>query len=220
MPKNIQAKEVETMTLSDAIAEIKIKDKAKFDATIEVHINLNLDIKKQDQAIRFTTTLPHGTGKTKKVATLASKKVINADLELSEADIEKIEKGTLRAKVDFDVLVAEPRFMPKLAKVARILGPAGVMPNPKTGTVSEDVAKAVEQIKKGKIEIKTETAAPIIHTIIGKKSFDNKALIENFNEVFTSIKQNKPLKAKPDWMKSVYISSTMGPAIKVDYTSI
>jgi len=214
------AKEVKIMSLDDAIAYVKQNDKAKFDSSLEVHINLNLDIKKQDQNIRFTTTLPNGTGKTVKVATLANTKVAKADLELTESDIERLEKGTLRPKVDFDVLVAEPRFMPKLAKVARILGPAGVMPNPKTGTVAEDVNKAVEQIKKGKVEIRTEINAPIIHTIIGKKSFETQALKENFTEVFNSIKQNKPQKAKPDWLKNIYISSTMGPAVRVDLATL
>src|SRR3990167_1482041 len=190
------------MELMEAIKKVKLLSKEKFDATVEIHINLDLDSKKQDQPVRFSLTLPNGTGKTKKVAVLASKKVTGADLELKESDIELIQKGQIKPRIDFDTLVTEPRFMPKLAKVARILGPAGVMPNPKTGTVAEDVNKAVEQIKKGKVEIRTEINAPIIHTIIGKKSFETQALKENFTEVFNSIKQNKPQKAKPDWLKN------------------
>lgn len=213
-------KEEKIYSLEEAIEFVKENCKAKFDSTIELHLNLNLDTKKQDQYIRFTTVLPNGTGKTKKVAVFASAKVKNADLELTESDIERIEKGSLKPKVDFDVLVAEPRFMPKLAKVARILGPAGVMPNPKTGTVSDDVEKAVEQIKKGKIEIKTEQNAPVIHTIIGKKSFETKTLMENFKEVIKSIKQNKPQKAKPDWIKSCYISASMSPSARIDTLSL
>ena len=206
--------EIKTYKLEEAIKEAKETSKAKFDPTIELHINLDLD-KKADQSVRFTTVLPHGTGKTKRVAVMASKKITNADMELSEDDLAKIEKGTIRPKVDFDVLVAEPRFMPKLARVAKILGPAGVMPNPKTGTVTEDVEKAVEQVKKGKIEVRTEPNAAVIHTIIGKKSFDDSKLVENYNEIMNSVKANKPQKAKPNWIKSVFVSATMGKAFQV-----
>ena len=214
MKKAIKEKDMTAYTIEEAITKIKASDKAKFDATIEVHINLELD-KKTEQSVRFTTILPHGTGKTKKVAVFASKKVPNADIEFTEADIEKLEKSVLKPKIDFDVIVAEPRFMPKLAKAARVLGPAGVMPNPKTGTVAEDVEKAVEQIKKGKIEVRTEPSAPNMHTIIGKKSFEDVKLIENFNELMAAIKTNKPQKAQPEFIKSVFLSSTMGTAIRV-----
>ncbi len=207
-------------TVETAIKKAQETSKTAFDSTIEIHINLIKDAKAGEQSVRFSTTLPHGTGKTKKVAVLASKKVTNADLELSESDIENIEKGKLRPKVDFEVLVAEPKFMPKLAKVAKILGPAGVMPNPKTGTVTEDVQTAVEQIKKGKVEIKTEKDSPVIHTIIGKKSFSDKQLTENFFEVYNTLKQNKPAKAKAEWIKSIYVCSTMGPSFLVDINQL
>lgn len=209
-------KETITYKLADALKKLKENQKEKFDATVELHINLDLDTKKSDQSVRFTTTLPHGTGKTKRVAVLASTKIPNADLELSEADLDKIEKGQIRPKVDFDVFVAETKFMPKIAKVAKILGPAGVMPNPKTGTVSDDVQKAVEQIKKGKVEVKTEKELPIIHTIIGKLSFEDKQLEENLREIISTLKQNKPAKSKPEWIKNIYIASTMGSSVKVD----
>ncbi len=207
-------KDIKVYSIEEAIAQLKASVKTKFDPTVELHLSLSLD-KKADQSVRFTTVLPHGTGKTKKVAVLASKKIANADLELTETDIDKLEKGQIRPKVDFDVLIAEPKFMPKLAKTARVLGPAGVMPNPKTGTVSDDVEKAVEQVKKGKIEIRTEPNATNIHTIIGKASFDDNKLVENFNEVIGTIKANKPQKAGPDFIKSVYIASTMGPSYKI-----
>ena len=207
--------EVVSLPLPEAIEFIKKNTKVKFDPTIELHINLNVDIKKQDQNIRFTIVLPHGTGKTKKVAVLASKTIKNADLQLEETDILKLEKGTIKPKVDFDVLITEPRFMPKLAKAARILGPAGVMPNPKNQTVTENVEKAVEQVKKGKVEIRTEQTAPIIHTVIGKKSFETKFLAENFEEIINSLKQNKPLKAAPDYIKNCFLSSTMGASVRV-----
>jgi len=219
-PAVVKAKESPLMKLTDALEFVKKNDKAKFDSTIEIHINVNLDTKKQDQNIRFTTTLPNGTGKTKKVAVLASKKVSNADLELTETDIERLEKGQLKPKVDFDVLVAEPRFMAKLARAAKVLGPAGVMPNPKNGTVSEDVEKAVELIKKGKVEIRTEPSGKAIHSIIGKKSFTTQALEENFMEIWTSIKANKPQKAAPDWIRSIYMAATMSPSVIVDLTNL
>lgn len=213
-------KDIKTYKVEEAIKKLQEVKKEKFDATVELHINLDLDTKKSDQNVRFSTTLPHGTGKTKKVAVLASTKIPNADLELTEDDLVKIEKGQIRPKVDFDVFVAETKFMAKIARVAKILGPAGVMPNPKTGTVSDDVQKAVEQIKKGKVEVKTEKDLPIIHTIIGKVSFDEKKLLENFKEIIGTLKQNKPSKSKPEWIKSVYLSSTMGPSLKVDLTSL
>src|SRR3990167_2978468 len=203
------------MEIKEAIKNLKSGGKNKFDQTVEVHINLDLE-KKGEQTVRFMTVLPHGTCKTKKVAVLASKKVPNADLELSETDVSKLENGSIKPKVDFDILVSEPKFMPKLAKAAKILGPAGVMPNPKTGTVSENVEKTVEQIKKGKIEIRTEANASVIHSIIGKKSFEESKLEDNFNELINALKANKPTKSKPVWIKSVYITSTMGPSFQVD----
>lgn len=216
----VKKAEAPIMKLKEALEYVQQNCKTKFDATIEIHINVNLDIKKPDQNIRFTTSLPNGTGKTKKVAVLAAKKVANADLELTESDIERLEKGQLKPKVDFDVLVAEPRFMAKLARAARVLGPAGVMPNPKNGTVSEDVEKAVELIKKGKVEIRTEPTGKVIHSILGKKSFTTKALEENFMEIWNSIKTNKPLKATPDWITSIYIAGTMSPSVRIDLSSL
>ncbi|HOA18727.1 MAG TPA: 50S ribosomal protein L1 [bacterium] len=208
-------KENKTYSIEEAIKNIKERKNEKFDGTVEVHINLDLDVSKSDQMIRYSVVLPHGTGKSKKVAVLASTKISNADIQFKEEDLDAIEKGKIKPKIDFDVFVAETKFMPKIAKVAKILGPAGVMPNPKTGTVSDDVEKAVEQIKKGKIEVKTEKELPIIHTIIGKVSFEEKELVDNFNELISSLKQNKPLKSSPDWIKTIFISSTMGPSIRI-----
>ncbi len=207
------------MEIKEAIKKVKTLSKEKFDASIEVHVNLALDSKKQDQSIRFSVTLPHGTGKTKKVAVLASKKVPNADLELKESDIENIQNGQIKPKIDFDTLITEPAYMTKLAKVAKILGPAGVMPNPKTGTVTENIEKAVEETKKGKLDIKTEKDLPLIHTIVGKRSFSEAQLEENFNELYRALRQNKPTKASPEWIKSIYINSTMGQSVKIDVTA-
>jgi len=208
------------MELMEAIKKVKLLSKEKFDATVEVHINLELDSKKQDQSVRFSLTLPNGTGKTKRVAVLASKKVPSADVELKESDIELIQKGQIKPKIDFDTLVTEPAFMPKLAKVAKILGPAGVMPNPKTGTVTEDPERAVNEIKKGRLDIKTEKDLPMIHTMIGKRSFTEEQLSENFMELYKALKQNKPTKASPEWIKSIFITTSMGQSVKVDYANL
>ena len=210
-------KQDKTYTFEEALAEIRKGRKVKFDQTLEIHINLDIDPQKQDQMVRFSTTLPHGTGKSIKVAVVASKKVSNADLELSDDDLVKIEKGKLQPGKDFDVIVTEPSQMAKLAKLGRVLGPAGAMPNPKAGTVTDNVEKAVEQIKKGKINVKTEQNHPIIHTIIGKMSFDDKKLVENFNEFISSLKQNKPQKAKPEFIESIFVNATMGKSFKISF---
>ncbi|MBU0649894.1 50S ribosomal protein L1 [Patescibacteria group bacterium] len=203
------------MTITQALETVKKTDKANFDSTIEVHINCALDKNKQE-TVRFNLTLPHGTGKTKKVAVLAASKVPGADLELTEGSIEDLNQGKLKPKVDFDLLLAEPRFMPKLAKAAKVLGRAGVMPNPKNGTVTEDVAKAVEQFKKGRLEVRTEPNGCVIHTIIGKRSFSTPSLEENFLELLAAVKAAKPAKAPENWIKSVFLAATMSPAVQVD----
>lgn len=202
--------------IAEAIKEVKAKAPAKFDETVEVHFNLNIDPKQADQTVRATTTLPHGTGKEVKIAVMASKKVPEADLELGETDLAKLEKGELKPKKDFDVLIVEPSFMPKLAKLGPILGPSGVMPNPKAGTVTDKIADAVAQFKKGKVELRNEIEAPLLHAVIGKVSFTDKKLIENFKEVFSTLKSNKPQKAKPDWIQKCFITSSMGSSIEVD----
>ena len=213
-------KEIKLHTIQEAIKQLKETKKEKFDSSVELHINLKLDVTQSDQQIRFSVTLPNGTGKTQKVAVLASKTIQGADLQLSETDIDEIATGKLRPKVDFDVIVAEPRYMAKLAKAAKILGPAGCMPNPKTGTVTEDVEKAVAQFKKGKVEVRTEKDTPVIHTIIGKVSFTEDNLLQNFDELYASLKQHRPSKAKPDWLKSMYICSTMGKSYQIDFSTL
>lgn len=204
------------LPIEEAIKLAKENTKCNFDATVEVHINLGTDSKKPEQNIRFAVELPNGTGKTKRVAVIASKAVPNADLQLAEADLEKLETGAIKPKVDFDILVAEPKYMPKLARAGKVLGPAGVMPNPKAGTVTEDVEKAVGQIKKGKMEVRTEPNASIIHSIIGKASFDNKKLSENYEELVNSIRAHRPQKVKPEALiTSVFIKTTMSPSYRV-----
>lgn len=206
-------KDLNEYPIEEALKKVKSESKAKFDASVEVHINLDIDPNKQN--IRFSLSLPNGTGKTKKIAVLSSGKVEGADVNLTEEDLPKIEQGKIKPNVDFDILITEPRYMPVLAKYAKILGPAGAMPNPKNGTVTEEISKSISQFKKGKMEIKTEKMAPIIHTIIGKVSFDEKSLADNYNELISALKANKPAKTVPLWIKSVFISSTMGPSVKV-----
>lgn len=206
-------KDLNEYPIEEALKKVKSESKAKFDASVEVHINLDIDPNKQN--IRFSLSLPNGTGKTKKIAVLSSGKVEGADVNLTEEDLPKIEQGKIKPNVDFDILITEPRYMPVLAKYAKILGPAGAMPNPKNGTVTEEISKSISQFKKGKMEIKTEKMAPIIHTIIGKVSFDEKSLSDNYNELISALKANKPAKTVPLWIKSIFISSTMGPSVKV-----
>lgn len=200
-------------TVKEAVKKVKESSKSKFDSSVEAHITLDVDVTKQN--IRFPITLPNGTGKTQRVAVLSDKKVEEADINLTEVDLVKIEKEEIRPKTDFDVLITEPKFMPKVAKIAKILGPAGLMPTPKNGTVTEDTKKAVEQFKKGKLEVRTEQKAPLIHIVIGKVSFENIALEQNINEIISELKKNKPQKAKPGWIKSIHLTSTMGPSFKV-----
>lgn len=202
------------MNINEALEFVKKSCKANFDSTIEVHINCDLNKDKQE-TIRFSITLPHGTGKSKKVAVMASKKITGVDLELGEDDVEKLEKGQLKPKSDFDILVVEPRYMSKLAKVAKILGPAGVMPNPKNGTVTEDVQKAADLFKKGRVEIRTEPNGVIVHTVIGKKSFTTASLVENYQELMSALALNKPPKAQAGWIKEIFIASTMSPSVRV-----
>ena len=202
-------------TLLEAIALVKKTSYSKFDGTVETHINLDLDLNQPDQNIRITTSIPHGTGKVVRVAVFSTGKVKGADLSLNDEGITQIETGKVKPKVDFDILAAEPSFMPKLAKIARILGPIGMMPNPKAGTVSENLEKLVAELKKGRVELRCEANAPIVHTKIGKVSFSEDQLKENFETVLKAIKGAKPQKVDPNWIKSVFLTSTMGPSIKV-----
>lgn len=208
--------------IAEAIRLAKETSYAKFDATIEAHFNLGLDTTKDDQKIRTTVVPPHGTGREKKILAFVPIESIKASIEAGadiigdEAKIDQIAKGI----VDFDVIVSEPSFMLKLSKVAKILGPKGLMPNPKSGTVTPDPVRAIKELKKGRVELRSETNAPLLHTIIGKKSFDDQALFENFMAVFNALKSAKPSKTKGIFIQAVAISATMGPGIKVDLTSL
>ena len=205
-------------TLADAIKLATETNPSKFDASVEVHVRLGVDPRQADQNIRSTVVLPHGTGKTVRVAVFAADtdadkaKKAGADLAGDEAIVKLLDKGTL----DFDVLIATPAYMPKLGKYARLLGPKGLMPNPKSGTVSTDVAKATEEAKAGKVEYRVDKQAAI-HLGIGKVSFGAEKLLENANTFFASLQAQKPSSIKGIYIKSVAVATTMGPGIKVDY---
>lgn len=183
----------------------------KFDASVELHINLGVDPRQADQNIRASIVLPAGTGKTVRVAVFADDKVTGADVAGVEAITAELEKGT----ISFDVLVATPANMPKLGKYARLLGPRGLMPNPKSGTVTADVQKAVNEAKAGKVEYRVDSTG-IVHVAVGKVSFGTAKLLENAQAVMTSIKAAKPNSIKGTYLKAVHVATTMGPSITVN----
>ena len=205
----------------EAIKLVKETSNLKFDSTIEVAMNLNLDTKKADQQLRGAIALPNGTGKTKKILVLAKgeqarmAKEAGADYVGDTNMIEKMEKENW---FPFDVIVATPEMMPLLGKIGKILGPKGLMPNPKTGTVTMEVDKAVNEIKKGKVNYRTDSFGNV-HGIIGKSSFDNKMLEENLSAFVNTILKVKPTTVKGTYVKNISISSTMGPGIKMDLNS-
>ena len=208
-------------TKEEAIDLVKKTSPTKFDASVELAIRLNLDTKKAEQQLRGAIVLPNGTGKTKKVLVLAkgpaAEAARNAGADyVGDADmITKIEKENW---FDFDCLIATPDMMPLLGKLGKILGPKGLMPNPKTGTVTLDTAKAVEEVKKGRVEYRTDTYGNV-HAIIGKVSFTEKALTENLQTFVAMILKSKPSVVKGDYVKNITVSSTMGPGIKIDQNS-
>ncbi len=207
----------QTYSPSEAIAIAKKTATTKFIGSIEVHINTAIDAKKTDQAIRGTVTLPHGTGKTKKIAAFVTEakekeaKDAGASLVGGEDLIKEIKESE---KTDFDVAVAEPAMMPKLATVAKILGTRGLMPNPKTGTVSENIAGMIKEIAGGKVNFKNDDSGNL-HQIIGKTDFDDAKLLENFTSLMEAVNQAKPATLKKTYIASITINSTMGPGITV-----
>lgn len=186
----------------------------KFDATVELHVNLGVDPRQADQNIRDSLILPAGTGKTVRVAVFADDTVDNANLSGLENITKALEKGT----IDFDILVSTPANMPKLGKYARLLGPRGLMPNPKSGTVTTDLNKAVAEAKAGRVEYRVDSTG-IIHLGIGKVSFGTDKLLSNALAVLASLRSNKPSSIKGNYIKAVHVTTTMGPSITVDSTS-
>jgi large subunit ribosomal protein L1 len=204
-------------SLKDASALVKQITTCKFDASVDLHIRLGVDPKKADQAIRGTVTLPHGTGKTKKVLVLCTPdkeeaaKAAGADYVGLDEFVTKIEGGW----VDVDVIIATPQVMPKIGKLGKVLGPRNLMPNPKTGTVSNDVAAAVNEVKGGKIAFKIDKAG-IIHASIGRVSFTPEKIAENSQELLNAIIKAKPSSAKGTYLKGVSMASSMSPGITID----
>ena len=208
-------------TKEEAISLVKKTSTTKFDASVELAMNLNLDTKKADQQLRGTICLPNGTGKTKKVLVFAKgpkaleAKQAGADYVGDTDYLEKIEKENW---FDFDVLIATPDMMPQLGKLGKVLGPKGLMPNPKTGTVTMDISKAVAEVKQGRIEYRTDSYGNV-HVIIGKVSFDSKQLLENLEAFVSLILKTKPSVVKGTYVKNISIATTMGPGIKIDVNS-
>ena len=207
-------------TLEEAAGLVKEVTTTKFDASVDLDVRLGIDPKKSNQTVRGVVTLPHGTGKTFKVLVLCTPekeeeaKAAGADYVGLDEYIEKIKKGW----TDIDVIITMPPVMAKVGQLGRILGPRGLMPNPKVGTVTMEVGKAVEEVKKGKIDFKVDKYG-IIHSAVGKVSFEPKKIVENVLEFVAMVNKLKPAAAKGTYIESVYLSSTMSPGIKIDTKS-
>lgn len=206
-------------SLDDALALVKSTSTVKFDASVEVHARLGIDVGKSDQQIRATVALPHGTGKKTVIAAFVGANDekaatdAGADFVYSETEIKGFQSGA--TKIEFDIAVATPEMMPKLAIAAKVLGPKGLMPNPKTGTVDKDVAKMVTELKKGKVAFKNDDTGNV-HASIGKVSFDTAKLKENYESLVEALKKAKPSSSKGTYLKALYLTSSMGPSIKVE----
>lgn len=203
--------------IQEAMALVKEVNTTKFNASVDLHVRLGVDPRKADQALRGTVSLPHGTGKTKRVLVFCTP---DKEAEATEAGADFVGLDDLVQKVqdgwlDFDVVIATPTVMAKIGRIARVLGPRGLMPNPKTGTVTLDVAAAVGEVKKGKIAFRVDKYG-IIHSSVGRIDFSQEQLVDNANELISTLSKMKPATAKGTYMKSITVASTMSPGIKVD----
>ena len=220
--KNIEkargAVETRPYLLNEAVPLLQKVKYAKFDETVEVTLRLGVDPKHADQMVRGTVVLPHGLGKSKRVLVVASPDKVReaesagADFAGGEEMVERIQKENW---LDFDAIVATPDMMRSLSRLGKLLGPRGLMPNPKTGTVTMDIAKAVQELKAGKVEYRTDKTA-LVHGPVGKMSFEPSKLVDNARAVITSVIKAKPAAAKGKYVKAIYLSSTMGPGIPID----
>ena len=205
----------------DAIKLAKETSTAKFDASVEVAMKLNLDTKKSDQQLRGAVVLPNGTGKSKKVLVIAKGEQAKVATEAGAdyvGDTDMLTKIEKENWFDFDVMIATPDMMAQLGKLGKVLGPKGLMPNPKTGTVTTDVKKAIEDVKKGRVEYRTDSYGNV-HALVGKVSFDDEKLLENLKAFVDVIIKSKPTTVKGTYVKNISVTTTMGPGIKVDINS-
>lgn len=208
--------------LDEAVKLVKERASAKFDETIEIAMNLGVDPRHADQMVRGTVVLPHGLGKSKRVLVLATGEKV-AEAQAAGADFvggdELVDRIQKENWLDYDAVVATPDMMRSVGRLGKVLGPRGLMPNPKTGTVTMDVAKAVQEIKAGKVEYRTDKQG-LIHTAVGKLSFDSQKLEENAQALLTSVLRAKPTAAKGKYLRGVHLTSTMGPGIQLDTATI
>ena len=203
-----------TYSLDEALALLKDAGNTKFDAGVEFHVRTGIDIKQSDEQVRGTASLPHGTGKKQKIAAITANPDAAKAAGAHAAGGEELIKDIQAGKMDFDVLVAEPAFMPKLAPVAKILGPRGLMPSPKNGTVSPDVAKAIDELSRGKVSFKNDNTGNI-HMLVGRASFDVGKLKENIQTAYDAVKAAKPAASKGAFIKNTTLATTMGPGVPV-----